>query len=409
MKDELLKLLAGSWAIEPKKFENLCSSDWGETPLKPSGEPNHRNNVDMVGDIAVMHIDDVLTYRSTLMKMWYGMDTYNSIAESLDKLLADSSVNGIVLSIHSPGGQLDGVSDLAEKIYNARGSKSKGIVAHTAGSMCSAAYWIGSACEKVFASATAIIGSIGVMASVPNAAQDEQKYVVSNLSRNKNLDPNTPEGRAALEKTIDASAKVFVESVAKHRGTTFEDVLGNYGQGGLFVGEEAVKNGMIDGIVSLDSLIDNMSNNNGGYMPNPNANAQTPVLSAEEQVKAAVAAERSRIAGINTAFEGLGLEGDCKKFIDEGKTVAEAESFALTACKKQLADAKATPAAAPAASATEQNANLTAEQQALIAAGMQANASAANGVQAGAANQATAQAEADKAAYDAFAAGSKIF
>ena len=121
----------------------------------------------------------------------------------------------------------------------------------------------------------------------------------------------------------------------------------------------------------------------------------------------AVAAERTRIAGISAAFAGLNLEGDCKKFIDDGKTVAEAESFCLGACKKQLADAKASATAAPAAdsampAATEKN--LTDEQKKLIAAGMAAGASAANSIQAGTADP---QADADKRVFNAFAAGAK--
>ena len=91
-------------------------------------------------------------------------------------------------------------------------------------------------------------------------------------------------------------------------------------------------------------------------MPTNHTPAQNPAAQATVDVDAvraeAVAAERTRIAGISAAFEGLNLEGDCKKFIEEGKTVAEAETFCLGACKKQLDEVKAsaaTAAAAPAA------------------------------------------------------------
>lgn len=425
MKKELLQMLAGNWAIDPKKFENFCSSDYpGDKMFKDSNEPNHRNNVDMKGDVAVMHIDGALTYRSNMWKMFFGDDTYNSISDAFDELLANDDVKGIVLSIHSPGGQISGVSDLAEKIYAARGQKEYGIVAHTSGDMCSAAYWIGSACERVTAAPAAIIGSIGVMSYIPGTSEAGPAFIRSNLSRNKNLDPNTPAGRDALEKTLDSSAKVFMESVAKYRGTTYEDVLDNYGQGALFVGQEAVENGMIDEIISLDALVESMSNKQGGYMPNSQTQSQTPAVSAESQqemIQAAVAAERTRIAGVTAAFEGLGLESDLKAFVAEGKTVAEAESFCLSACKKQMADLKAAatakpaepaPAAAePGANASAAAGELTAEQKALIAAGLAAQSGAANGVQSGANDPSAATAEADKVAFDAFAAGAngKIF
>lgn len=417
MNKKLLKLLSGQWAIEPKAMEALCSSDFGDPAWKESNEPNHKNNVDVRNGIAVMHIDGTLTYRSSFWKVIFGVDTYNSIGNAFDELVADESVKGIVLSIDSPGGEIKGVSDLADRIFAARGTKECGIVAHSAGAMCSAAYWIASACEKVVASSVAQVGSIGVMGILGGDEDKSVTYLRSNLSPNKNLDPNTPEGRSAVEKNLDAMAKVFVEALAKNRNSDFDSVLEHYGQGKVFVGQEALEAGMVDAIDSLDSVVDKMIKHQtiGGNMPTNQTPAQTPAAQATVDVDAvrqeAIAAERTRIAGISSAFEGLGLDGDREKFIAEGKTVDEAKAFCLEACKKQLAEAKtaapvatadpANPAADPAAAA-----GLTAEQKTLIAQGMAAGAAAANSVQAGTAEPAS---DADKRAFDAFAAGAKNF
>ena len=108
---------------------------------------------------------------------------------------------------------LSGVSDVAELIFNARGSKELGIYAHSAGRVCSAAYWIASACEKVLLSSVGEAGSIGVQCVIDNGNSADGKsnttILRSSLSPNKNLDPSTPAGRTALEKNIDAAAKVF--------------------------------------------------------------------------------------------------------------------------------------------------------------------------------------------------------
>ena len=415
MTKKLLKFLSGQWAIEPKAMEALCSSDFGDPAWKESNEPNHKNNVDIQNGIAILHIDGALTYRSNIWKAWFGIDTYNSIENAFNELVADESVKGIVLSIDSPGGEIKGVSDLADLIFAARGTKDCGIVAHSAGNMCSAAYWIASACEKVVASSVAQVGSVGVMGVLDGGKDESVTFLRSSLSPNKNLDPNTPAGRSAIEKNLDAMAKVFIESLAKNRGSDYDTVLENYGQGSVFVGQEALEAGMVDAIDSLDSVVEKMIKHQpiGGNMPTNQTPAQTPVAQATVDVDAvrqeAIAAERTRIAGISSAFEGLNLEGDCKKFIEEGKSVADAEKFCLEACKKQLAEAKtAAPvaASAPAAPAAEPaaDAGLTAEQKALIAQGMAANAAAANSIQAGAAEP---MSDADKRAFDAFAAGAK--
>ena len=405
----------------PTEIENICSSDFGDPAWKDSNEPNHKNNVDIRDGIAILHIDGALTYRSNVWKAIFGMDTYDSIANAFNEVIANDDVKGVVLSIDSPGGILSGVSDLAELIYKNRGTKECGIVAHSAGRMCSAAYWIASACKQVIVSSVGEAGSIGVQAVVNNgdsALDGKQTTTIlrSSLSPNKNLDPNTPAGRTALEKNIDAAAKVFLETIAGYRGTTFENVLENYGQGATFIGKDAVEAGLADGVDSLDSVVEKMIKHQpiGGNMPTNQTPAQTPAAQATVDVDAvrqeAIAAERTRIAGISAAFEGLNLEGDCKKFIQEGKSVAEAEAFCLGACKKQLAEAKTAapvatataPATTPAA--TAQNEALTAEQKALIAAGMAAQASATNSIQAGTADP---QSDADKRAFDAFAAGAK--
>ena len=147
MDKKLLKIFSEKWAIMPTEIENICSSDFGDPTWKDSNEPNHKNNVDIRDGIAILHIDGALTYRSNVWKAIFGMDTYDSIANAFNEIIANDDVKGIVLSIDSPGGILSGVSDLAELIYKNRGTKECGIVAHSAGRMCSAAYWIASACE----------------------------------------------------------------------------------------------------------------------------------------------------------------------------------------------------------------------------------------------------------------------
>lgn len=414
MQKNLNQILSlGNWAIKSSFIEGLASSGFDEDWKKPSGEVDHKNRVDLTANgIAVMHIDGALGYRSNIWTALFGLDTYNSISAAFDKLLSDESVKGIVLSIHSPGGLISGVDDVAEKIFKARGSKSAGIVAHSAGSMCSAAYWIASACEKVYASANAEIGSIGVLYRFSNDPEGKSVQTVrSNLSQSKALDPNTPRGMLAMEEELDAMASAFISKVAKFRGTDYDTVLENYGQGKVFIGENAVKAGLVDAVASLDDVIENMTKQQKeaemAEKTNPAAQTAAPEIDMNAVKASAAAEERQRILGIQQAFEGLALDEDCQKFISEGKTVAEAESFCFKATKKLLGEARAQQNSAPAtasAETTDPSAEATAQQQALIKAGIAANAAAANSIAAGANS---AAADADKLIFDAFAAGAK--
>ena len=319
------------FAMRDDAIETLASVffDWKEF-RKASGDLNAKQVVERRKDgIAVIRIDGALAFRNDIETYFMDQDTYQSIGDAFDDCVKDNDVLGIVLAIDSPGGVTSGVSDLAEKIAGSRGAKPYGIVAHSAGDLCSAAYWIASACEKVYASNTAVVGSIGTLCVFRKSENESVSIIRSNLSPNKAPSPSTNEGRSQIEKELDAISSVFISTVAKNRGVTYETVLNDYGKGGCFVGAEAEKAGLIDGVMSLEDVFENMKQTqNGGYMPNPTNNGAEADVEALK--KTAMEEERARIKAINAVFAGIPeAEKHAQSFIDEGKTVAEAEKFAF--------------------------------------------------------------------------------
>ncbi len=344
MKKSFLKFInANRFAIRKEAAENMASSfvDWWGESQKDNGEWNIQQCVERRDDgIAVINVDGALAHRNTFDAVWFGQDTYQSIGEAFDEVVADESVKGIVFELNSPGGVVDGVSDLAAKIASHRGEKPMGIVAHTSGEMCSAAYWIGSACEHVYASESASLGSIGVLCVFRKTSNDAVTVVRSTLSPNKAPTPDTAQGRSQIEKELDALAKVFISTVAQNRGVDTETVMNNFGQGDVFVGVDAVNAGLADAVMTLDEVFEHMNNQNGGSMPNPNAKTGAEQIDVEALQKSAAEAERARIMGITSAFAGLGLDAEAKTFIDEGKSVADAKDFAFDKMRGALADAQ---------------------------------------------------------------------
>ncbi len=82
----------------------------------------------------------------------------------------------------------------------------------------SAAYWIASACDRIYASDSAIVGSIGVQSFMKSETQDGTIRFVSSQSPAKNRDPGTGEGARDVQAVIDTLAEVFVQKVARNRG-----------------------------------------------------------------------------------------------------------------------------------------------------------------------------------------------
>lgn len=389
--------LSTRWAIREDEAVDLASSDFGsEGWFKNDGEVNHKNLVTMRDDgIAILHIDGALSYRSDLWAAYFGMDTYNSIEAAFDETIADPRVLGIVLDINSPGGEVSGCADLADKIFNARGSKPFGIVARTGGLMCSAAYWIGSSCEKVYTAANGTLGSIGVLCAYNKTGKDVD-VVVSDLSPDKAATPDTEKGLALVKQELNDLASVFIDAVARNRATTADDVIENYGKGGVFIGQKSVDANLADGVVSMDDLIEMMKNpegfkqtTKGAKMATENNDPkaeETHVPTAEEIAASAIAAYKKNIADVKALFDECGIEEDAVAFVDGGKTFADAREFAFDAMKKNLAALKGEleNVKAELASRPSADANLSADQQTAIKKGIEADAAAANGVQGGA-------------------------
>lgn len=393
---------------------------------KEDGEFDMVNNVTRREDgIAVIHVDGALSYRSNWLAYFFDKDTYNSIEAAFDECLADESVKGIVFDINSPGGEVSGCADLADKIFNARGSKPYGIVARTGGMMCSAAYWLGSSCEKVYTASNGTLGSIGVLCAFTKIKESilETQVVVSDLSPNKDPAPDDPEGLRLIKEELNSLAEVFINSVARNRGTTAEDVEQNFGQGGVFIGDKAVAANLADGVMSLDDVCEEMKkqgiqSNGGAFMATTvkNPKAEKPEEVDVEALKAqAVADYKNRVASIEGVFEGLEISAEDKaQFIDGDKTVAEATEFALAKAKEKLAtqaeDLKKVSAERDEFKTKAENSekNLTAglseEQKRLIKAGLEHESSAQNGVTAGG----DAGAANDKLLKEAYAAGARL-
>jgi ClpP class serine protease len=324
--------------------------------------------------VGIMQIRGPLFTHENFLTWLFGFDTYESLAKDFQDLASDSNVKGIALNFHSPGGLTAGVDDLASMIYDARGLKPQGLVARAGGDMSSAAYWLGSSAETIHVASTGMVGSIG---TVVQFTQEDPGTVtiVSDQSPMKRPDPATEEGRGEVKGLLNALSNVFISRVARNRGTTSENVMENFGKGGVKVGQEAVESGMADKVTTFETtftVVRNPKQETSMSVPQAQAPApaqttqtpapqaqaqsqsqsqstsvpaqvaQTPAISAEDAVKA----ERERVSGILATFEGTPFASDATSFVASGKSVVEAQAYALQKLKTPGAMAPAPKALA---------------------------------------------------------------
>lgn len=256
------------WLIQPEWLETILSiaqrhGDPQALQTKRGDRLDNTRTVRMVDGVAVIPVTGPIFRYANLFTDISGATSTQVLATDIRSALENPYVRGIALDINSPGGEATGIHELANLIYQARARKP--IVAYGGGSMASAAYWIGAAASEIVIDPTAIVGSIGVVMSWLDTSKADERAgvrrvdIVSSVSPDKRVDPGTDEGRAKVQAIVDALAEVFVGSVAKYRNTTPDKVAADYGRGGVLVGQQARRAGMVDRIGSLDGVIAELS------------------------------------------------------------------------------------------------------------------------------------------------------
>ncbi|WP_264719165.1 S49 family peptidase [Wolbachia endosymbiont (group A) of Lasioglossum morio] len=216
--------------------------------------------------IKVIPIHGILTKKSEAFDDVLGMTSYEKIREEIEEALIDEEVETIILDIDSPGGEVNGLFDLSDFIYEARALKK--IVAIANDDAYSAAYAIASSAEKVLVTRTSGVGSIGVIAShIDQSGFDEKqgiKYTtVFAGSRKNDLNPHEPitsESLESLQEEVDRLYEMFVQLIARNRNLSTERIKST--EAGLYFGEKAIEVGLADGITTFSEFIDNYRRNN---------------------------------------------------------------------------------------------------------------------------------------------------
>ncbi len=105
--------------VEPRSFE-LLSLQAGKQPIFKNIKHAVKNSEK---GIKVIPIHGILTKNSEAFDDILGMTSYEKIREEIEEALIDEEVETIILDIDSPGGEVNGLFDLSDFIYEARALK----------------------------------------------------------------------------------------------------------------------------------------------------------------------------------------------------------------------------------------------------------------------------------------------
>jgi len=384
---KILDVLSGPWAIEPGKLLELqaiyASHVRGEqidiaAVEARLGRPlaNEQRAYDIVDGVAIIAIEGVVAKKMNMFSQISGGASSQLARQSLIDAKRDSAVHSIIQYVDSPGGTVDGTQTYSETVFESRGDKP--IVTLGSGTMASAAYWFGSAASAVYiADGTTSVGSIGIVGAHKDisAAEAARGIKTTELTAGKfkrvasQYAPLSEDGRLSIQEQLDYMYSMFVGDVAKYRGVSADVVLRDMAEGRIFTGQQALDAGLVDGIMSLEALIEKLNQDRGvsGRAATPHRagpawtnhsqttipkgssvnkdqiEAQHPALAAELRAEGA-AAERSRIQAIE-AQTIAGHEALINTLKFDGKSTGGDAAMAVLAAEKASRTAHAAAAA----------------------------------------------------------------
>lgn len=274
---KILDVLNSPWAIQPEKLNEIIEIysrhlrgdkiDIKSIEAKAGiAFDNTAEGYEIIDGVAVVPVHGVIARRMNLFQQISGGVSTELLGRDIQHALNNDDVHSIILDIDSPGGTVDGTEDVAEIIYNARDIKK--IVTLANGVMASGGMWIGSAASQIFiANHTTAVGSIGVVTThVDYSVQLEQAGVkvteifAGKFKRiNSEFSPLTQEGEAVIQDLVDYLYSIFVNTIARNRGVDIASVLDYMADGRLFIGRQAIDAGLVDGVFTMNALIDKLN------------------------------------------------------------------------------------------------------------------------------------------------------
>jgi len=277
--------------------------------------------------------------------------------QQLAAALNDTAVRSLFLLIESPGGSVSGLADFAAEVRAA--SERKPVVAMIDDLGASAAYYLASQAQVLYANASAMIGSVGVYSVLVDSSKraEAEGLTFHILKSGEHKGTGTPgvaisSGQLAQQQTyMEHFYGMFIAAVLAGRaeaGLTAE-TLYPMADGRLWTPQQALESSLIDGVMSVEealqtplpsarATINNNSQRKGSSMSDETAKAEETPQATADQVQAAQQAERQRIQAISKLLADDTLAGVRDQAIADGMSLTEAKAAAFEVLQKARAD-----------------------------------------------------------------------
>lgn len=288
-------------ALQPKFFGVLYPQ---AQPSVPLGE-----------DVEVFGIEGPLEARG-----WGWFDTYEAIIGRFKDTLT-LNPKRIILDIDSPGGVVSGCFDAARALRAMAEEAGVELHAFVSGKATSAAYALASAASYVGVSATAELGSIGILATMMDATSQHEMQgiriqLVTSGARKADGNPSKAidqDAVAAVQRQVDTLAEEFFGLVLENGWGKSAGAIRSL-EGRVVLGREAVALGLASDVTTLQAM---MTAADSGALNEEKRMSMKDAISALKKAAESDDEEEAKLA--KAALKAMG-EGDDEDAEDKSES-----------------------------------------------------------------------------------------
>ncbi len=180
-------------------------------------------------------------------------------ANAIERAFALKDSPAVAIQINSPGGSPVQSRFIFDRIRSLATEKSKKVFVFAEDVTASGGYLIACAGDEIYADASSIVGSIGVVSSGFGFVElinkiGVQRRVYTSGENKSQLDPFKPENQEEIERLKRLQSVVhqdFISLVKERRAGKIEGAAENLFTGEFWSGRQALELGLIDGIMDI--------------------------------------------------------------------------------------------------------------------------------------------------------------
>ncbi|HDQ03027.1 MAG TPA: signal peptide peptidase SppA [Deltaproteobacteria bacterium] len=184
------------------------------------------------------------------------------IVMQLNKAQNDKQIKAVLLKVNSPGGTITASDLLYHEISSYKAKTGNKIIVSMMDVAASGAYYLSLPADMIMAHPTTVTGSVGVISLQPKVKglMDKIGLGVDVQKTGKYKDMGSPyretaeEERKLLQKSMDIFGQRFLNLVKEHRSLS-EESLADVATARIFLAQEALQIGLIDGIGYLSDAV----------------------------------------------------------------------------------------------------------------------------------------------------------